>query len=234
MKGVILLVFVFAAAQSGQSPKRLSCEEVRRCDDIPKNYEPGRGELLRTIGYRDFAYMKRLLCLGVDIDYRSKSGSTALMWAASAGDLELTEFLLCFTPDVNARDEDGRTALFHVMEGICSCGEAASGEEQVLRLLLDAGAEVNGTDKNGQTPLFRAYRHPPLLRLLLGRGAETNIRDREGTSVLSLALREEVVSRSRLASPSEDLSPEDIAALETDLSRLLEGISLLKQAGAGE
>jgi hypothetical protein len=38
-----------------------------------------------------------------------------------------------------------------------------------------------------------------LLRLLLGRGAETNIRDREGTSVLSLALREEVVSRSRLA-----------------------------------
>jgi len=60
-------------------------------------------------------------------------GRTALMQAAEAGDLSVTQLLLAKGADINAKDQGEETALT-----LC----ADQGNTEIVQALLDAGADV--------------------------------------------------------------------------------------------
>lgn len=83
---------------------------------------------------------------GAVLDWKNKSGTTALMIAAEYGNLEVVKFLLKQGADVNARDCMGATPLMWA---------SYSNSTQILNTLLDAGANVNAKDReNCSTPLI--------------------------------------------------------------------------------
>jgi ankyrin repeat protein len=63
--------------------------------------------------------MKKLLLQGADIDSRSGSGETALMYAARNCSPKLAELLIQKGAQVNARDFEGRTPLIYAASGSC-------------------------------------------------------------------------------------------------------------------
>jgi ankyrin repeat protein len=84
---------------------------------------------------------------------------SALLGAASAGDLDATRAALATGEDLEAVDAQGRTALMRA---------AALGHTAVVRLLLDAGASSAHTDLHGLTAADLARRggHEAVLALL--------------------------------------------------------------------
>lgn len=76
-----------------------------------------------------------------------QDGRTPLHWAASAGNLNVTQLILSNSPDVEARDALGWTPLVVA---------AASGQSESARELLDAGAKVDAANDKGQTALHYA------------------------------------------------------------------------------
>jgi uncharacterized protein len=92
-----------------------------------------------------------LLDRGVDVNQKSRSGGTALMWAATgnpedhlrtsklaSGKLATVQALLGKGAFVNAQDYDGMTALMVA---------AKAGNSDIVRALLQRGADVNQKDK---------------------------------------------------------------------------------------
>jgi ankyrin repeat protein len=137
---------------------------------------------------KDVATAKALIDQGVDVTVADGDGSTALHWAASYGDLDLTQRLLKAGANVKAATRIGaatpllmaaRNGNDAVIRALLQAGgnakdangngttalmfAAASGNAASVSLLLDSGANVNATDvTNGQTALmFAASRTPP-------------------------------------------------------------------------
>jgi ankyrin repeat protein len=100
-------------------------------------------------------------------------GFTALMAAATAGDLDTVMCLLDQGADVQRKREDGYTALH---------GAALSGNVALAQLLLDRGADPNAVYEitnptyDLQTPATMAawLGHTEVLRRLLAKGADVN------------------------------------------------------------
>lgn len=142
-----------------------------------------------------------LIRQGADVNASQGDGMTALHWAATRGDLPLTELLV----DAGARLEPttrlGRYTPLHIaaMEGhgavvgaLLEAGAnphartssggatplhlaAGAGTAEGVRFLVDYGAEVNAREElRGQTPLMFAAAggRTEVLRLLLERGAD--------------------------------------------------------------
>lgn len=118
-----------------------------------------------------WSVVKRLLEVGVDVDYRGGSSRTALSFAAEAGEEELVRLLLDSNANIEAKDSDGQTPLFY-----------AVGHIGVVRLLLARGANPNTRDKYGRPPLSRAEARgsKDVIKLLRGteRGSLTIALDR--------------------------------------------------------
>lgn len=84
---------------------------------------------------------------------------TALVWAASTGDLQDIKHLLAQGVDLNSKEYDGRTAL-HLA--------AANGHTNVVKYLLRKGVELSPKDRWGKTPLSeaKAAKHQEVVKLL--------------------------------------------------------------------
>src|SRR6185436_587676 len=92
------------------------------------------------------AAVQSLLKQGVDVNAAQGDGSTALHWAASRGDLEMTQALLKAGASVKSVTRIGAmTPLFMAARG----GNAA-----VIGALLDAGAKAQEANTNGTTALM--------------------------------------------------------------------------------
>ena len=111
---------------------------------------------------------------------RGLHGSTALMDAASAGELKAVEVLLAKGADVNAQDKFGGTALVYAARG---------GHTEVVRSLIAYGADVNARDTRG-TGLHKAARNGYLdvVRLLLAHDAEIDAKDYDSQTALIVAV----------------------------------------------
>jgi ankyrin repeat protein/mono/diheme cytochrome c family protein len=104
------------------------------------------------------------------------SGSTALMYGAYAGTVEIMEALLDAGADVKASNSRKATALHW------SISDPAK-----AKLLLMKGADVNAKTIDGRTPLHAAVMQPtgaPVVKLLLEVGADVDARSITGNTPL--------------------------------------------------
>ena len=112
-----------------------------------------------------------------------QSGWTALMEAATQGNLAAVENLLTKQSDVNAQAINGSTAL-----------RAATyyGHVSMVNALLAHGADVNLRDERGRTALSDAVAqgHVAIASLLLHKGADPNVRADFGEPLLTRAAKQ--------------------------------------------
>ncbi|AFM23745.1 ankyrin repeat domain-containing protein [Desulfomonile tiedjei] len=147
---------------------------------------------------------------GADPDDATDGGKTALMTAASAGNLELITFLIDQGADVYAKDLYGGTVLMYAAsqsnievlkffidkgldvksknnKGDTTLMSAASGGNlEVMKFLVDNGVDVNAANKNGDTALtaHASQQNLDVFQFLIDRGADVNAKSKDGTTVL--------------------------------------------------
>jgi len=122
-----------------------------------------------------------LLDKGAIIDDIDKDGgTTALIYAAMAGNLEGTKALLGREANINHKDSCGRTAFLHAVQ---------HRHEKVAELLLDKGSNINEQDDYGNTALIICANegYETLLKFLLDRGADADIKNEYGETALDIA-----------------------------------------------
>jgi ankyrin repeat protein len=150
----------------------------------------GQTALMWAISEHQSGVTQELVQHGADVNARSKSGFTALMFAAQQGDVDSARILL----DAKANPNDvipksGATPLIIA---------SAIGHPEVVALLLDKGANPNAVDANGFTSLHHAVRDSDygvdpaskatattIVKALLAHGANPNVRlalDKEKTA----------------------------------------------------
>ncbi|XP_063980864.1 DNA-binding protein RFXANK [Diachasmimorpha longicaudata] len=115
------------------------------------------------------------------INAPDENGLTALMWAATYGQLGSARMLLKAGADKNYQGLNGETAL-HLA--------ASSGQHDLVKLLLNQGADVDATDDEGNTPLiYAAYGdHPHVCSELLTRKADLTHRNAHNISAYHAAI----------------------------------------------
>ena len=104
---------------------------------------------------------------GVDPNFRGQDGTTAVMWAAYYGDLELVEALIAAGADVTLANAFGTSAITEA---------AIIGHAGIIRALLAAGADPNFENPEGETPLMAVARtgNVDAARALVEAGADVN------------------------------------------------------------
>lgn len=118
-----------------------------------------------------------LLDKGANVELRSPSGRTAIMFAAESGSLRLVEALLSRGATVNHADKKGWTPLMY----------ASSAD--VAEALLRNRADVSARAKRGATVLMIAAQtmDPKTIHLLLREGANPDAVNDDGWTALMLA-----------------------------------------------
>lgn len=139
----------------------------------------GESPLMTAVDMADVGAVRALLEHGANTELReSKSGQTALMWAAAESHSEIVRLLIEHGADVRARSNNGFTPLLFAAQQ----GDVLSG-----RILLEAGADANeANQKDGLSPLMvaTASGHTELSLLLLEKGANPNKTNSEGRTAL--------------------------------------------------
>lgn len=82
-----------------------------------------------------------LLEQGAEVNIKSKSGDSALGWAALSGDAVAVRLLLDASADANVADDEGHTPLMWV---------SREGKVEIIQMLLKAGADTERTDNEGK------------------------------------------------------------------------------------
>ncbi|KAL8283949.1 hypothetical protein RQP46_005062 [Phenoliferia psychrophenolica] len=122
------------------------------------------------------------------LESRDEVGNTALISAASTGNLEVLSLVVGAGADVTAANDKGLTGLHYA---------ASKGHVSVGRLLISKGADVNTRDKANQLPLHRAATTGalPFVLLILASTSPSkptaprlNLQDRAGNTPLHLAI----------------------------------------------
>ena len=140
----------------------------------------GGDELLYQTQFDHTTKMQLLLLIGVNVNARDNTGSTALMGAAWRGQTDAVKILLDKSADVNVRNFRTETALLLA---------AKQGNTEIVRLLLDKNPDVNAKDDNGWTSLMWAAwgGHQDTAKVLLNRGAEVRTRNNYAETAVTLA-----------------------------------------------
>src|SRR5712692_10034093 len=157
--GLLVATVIFVMPMSAFGPQRAA--------NSPQQLLNGRPALIDSVKDRDLAAVRALLAEHVDPNVPAADGSTALFWAAEAGEATIVDALVTAGANVNAANRYGVTPLALACEG----GNAA-----VIGRLLTAGADPNSPLLGGQTALMTAARtgRPESVKLLIARGANVN------------------------------------------------------------
>jgi ankyrin repeat protein len=122
----------------------------------------------------DFAAATRLLSVkGTNVNAAGPDGSTAIMYAAANGDVEMVRALIKAGADVKPKNQFGTSAITEA---------AIIGSAPILSALLKAGADPNFRTTNGETPLMSAARSGKIeaAKVLLDAGADINAKESWG------------------------------------------------------
>ena len=119
------------------------------------------------------AAMRMIGDKAVDVNAAGPDGSTAVMYAAANGDLELVRALIKAGANVKLKNQFGTSALTEA---------AIIGSAPVVEALLKAGADPNFRTTDGETPLMAAARSGKVdaAKALLAAGAEINAKETWG------------------------------------------------------
>jgi ankyrin repeat protein len=166
--------------------RRGNLETVRallaaKADPNAQEAKGGQTALMWAIAERHAGVAEELVRHGADVNARSKTGFTALMFAAQQGDADSARILLDATANPNdVMPKSGATPLIIA---------SSIGNTDVVTLLLDKGANPNAIDANGFTSLHHAVRDSDygvdpaskatavaIVRTLLAHGANPNAR----------------------------------------------------------
>ncbi|CAH0057162.1 unnamed protein product [Clonostachys solani] len=85
-----------------------------------------------------------LIDKGADLESKSRSGQTPLLWAAEKGHEAVVKLLADKGADLESKSRSGRTPLSWAVE---------EGHEAVVKLLIDKGADLESKSRSGRTPL---------------------------------------------------------------------------------
>jgi len=140
----------------------------------------------------------RKIVSNVDVNAKTKNGTTALHIASWKGSVAGVRFLIKNGANVNAKDNVGDTpfmyACFH-------------GHTEVVKLFLDAKVNVNATNDRNCTILMLACFHGynPIVKLLLQAKADVNVKEKKyGTTALMYATYKKHISVMNLLLFSEE------------------------------
>jgi ankyrin repeat protein len=127
-------------------------------------------QLVQAVKSGDRAAALALSQDAAEVRATETDGTTALHWAARAGDLELVDRMVTAGADVAAANRYGVTPLKLA---------AVNGDARVLERLLEGGADVNSAGIDGETLLMTAARggHLDSVRVLLRHGAAVDARE---------------------------------------------------------
>ncbi len=128
---------------------------------------------------------------GADVKARSKSGRSALFFAAERGWADAAAVLIEKGAEVNGVDADGG---FPLLSATCK------GYTRFVTLLAEKGANMQMATPDGRTPLMCAVRegHGETVKLLLEKGAAVNAKSKSGDTALTEATRSGNVDATRL------------------------------------
>ena len=93
---------------------------------------------------RGVVIVKFLLARGADVNAKTESGASALLYAVSHHQPELVEVLIKSGADVSAVSNSGWSLLDYARE-------YGKSEDEIIELLLDAGAKSNREKYDGPT-----------------------------------------------------------------------------------
>jgi ankyrin repeat protein len=130
----------------------------------------------------DIDAIKKVICMGVNVDVTDIDGGTALQWASWYGHVHVVLCLLAAGSDIEARDKNGRQALHEAAE---------RGHGDVVLALLRNGADIHSGDIFGYTALHRAAfpETPEMAGILLDHGADLKIVNVCNETALHIAVR---------------------------------------------
>jgi ankyrin repeat protein len=124
------------------------------------------------------------------------TGTTPLLRAAKAGDVEVIQLLLAKNADPKLATRNGVNPVM-AAAGLGTKEEDSTGRRKTepeaiesIKLLLDAGVDVNSVDSRGQTALHGAAEkgYDQVVKFLVERGAKLDIKDKQGKTPLDAAL----------------------------------------------
>lgn len=127
--------------------------------------------------------LKLLLERGFPVNQANSRGETALVYATSSGDEDLTEVLLAAGADPNVNfNEAGYSLLMDA---------SFEGQIAVVKALVASNAALNKQDNDGMSPLHYAAKegHGELVEFLISAGAKTKVVDQKGRTPLDYALQ---------------------------------------------
>jgi ankyrin repeat protein len=134
----------------------------------------GAPSLLETAEAGDHVAAMRLASAkGTDVNIAAADGTTAIMYAAANGDLELVRALIKAGANVKLANQFGTSALTEA--GII-------GSAPIIEALLKAGTDPNFKTPNGETPLMAVARTGKVdaAKALLAAGADINAKETWG------------------------------------------------------
>ena len=136
------------------------------------------------------------------------SGTSELMDAVHAGDIEQVREFIDAGHDVNVTDAEGNTGLHSA---------AAADRQTIARILIDAGAEVDAQNAEGRTPLHIASGsgHLGMVLMLTCSGADIHLVDNSGERAMLFALegRHLTIAEVLSALDFEEMQPRDPTAV---------------------
>jgi len=150
----ILLIFLIALSTGACTPLNIADEGI----------------------FKNNKDLKKLIAKGENVNFQDRDGTTALINAATYGNLESAKLLIEAGANVNLRNNNGETAIGN----IAFSSESTDGE--MLDLLISKGANINDKNNYGETSIYYAiaYGYQDLVQILISRGASLSTKDNAG------------------------------------------------------
>ena len=149
--------------------------------------------LIMASDHGDLSRVQQLLREGANVNEQTKSGKTALHYAAQSKNVLVVQALIQAGADVNAKMTGDVTPLMLSVD-------MAFGQPDIALALIQAGADVNAADENGDTALIIATTESSfeVFQSLLDRGANPNARGLNGATALDYAAMNAMLDRAKL------------------------------------
>jgi len=179
----IFVVSLFAFAGCKETNQKPSPEDSKRGLKL-RGYDYDEKSFLRAASTSDEVAVSTFVAAGMSPNVKEPStGGSALISAATRGDLEMVNTLLQSGADVNQTDEKRFTALLRALQ---------NDREEIANILVARPElDVNAQGEGGANALisFVARQREPAVQDLLNRGANVNLPDSEGDTALNIAVQ---------------------------------------------